>query len=338
MPLRAHGLLLLSALLALSLALWGADTDVLWALRLPRVLAGFGVGALLALAGLAMQILLRNPLADPYVLGTSSGAAVGAVAALLLFEGLMWAGAALGALLAGGLLVLLARGLWGDGRIWASFFEICSRSLRFRRGAMTPGQQSPHRPLLDDDASARLILTGAMLAALLGAVLSLMLSVTPDARLRGAIFWLLGDVSAITDTSHSLALIALAAVLAALCAWRGKSLDRLLLGSEAAALLGEPVLALRRALLLGACVATASAVSTAGTIGFVGLVVPQALRLCGLRHTASLAWASAVGGGTLLVLADGLARQVAYPLELPVGAVMALLGAPVFMALLYKHR
>jgi iron complex transport system permease protein len=316
MRLRIYALLLLSAFTALSVSLWGADASTVWSLRIPRIWAGFGVGALLALAGLAMQILLRNPLADPYVLGTSGGAAVGAVLALLVWGGLMWAGAALGALLAGLLLVGLARGLWG----------------------MQDATARQALQVADEDASARLILAGAMLAALLGAVLSLLLSLTPDSRLRGAIFWLLGDLSAADETSHSLMLLALATVLAALCAWRGKSLDRLLLGHEAALLLGEPVVALRRALLVGACVATASAVSVAGTIGFVGLVVPQALRLLGLRHTAQLAWASAVGGGTLLVLADGLARQVAYPLELPVGAVMALLGAPVFMALLYKNR
>ncbi len=275
-------------------AVQGVDWQVMQDLRVPRVAAGACVGALLAISGLALQVLLRNPLADPYVLGTSSGAAVGAIAALLL-GGLMWLGAAVGALVAGGLLLLLARG------------AISTRS---------------------DDASSRLILTGAMLAAVLGAVSTLLLTLTPDTRLRGAIFWLLGDLSG-AQPHWAATLWAVVCVL--LCMAKARSIDRLMLGSEAAHLLGEPVARLRLALLVMACLATACAVSMAGSIGFVGLVVPQALRLAGLRGTRALAWTSALGGAALLVLADALARSIAWPLELPVGAVMSLLGAPVFI-------
>lgn len=296
----------LAAAVAVLTALWGADAQTVATLRAPRVLAGLGVGALLALAGFAMQVLLRNPLADPYVLGTSSGAAVGAVAALLVFGGLMWAGAALGALLSGAVLVLLARG-----------------SLPGTAGLS----------LHEDDAGARLILTGAMLAAVLGALLTLLLTLTPDWRLRGAIFWLVGDL---TGASGGGWLLALAGALAGVCMRHARTLDRLMLGSETAWLLGEPVAAARRLLLVGACVATAASVAVAGAIGFVGLVVPQALRLAGVRTTWHLAWMSAVGGGALVVLADTLARGVAYPLELPVGALMALLGAPMFIWLLAR--
>jgi iron complex transport system permease protein len=291
------------ALFALAISLYGASADVLWSLRAPRVLAGFSVGALLALSGLAMQVLLRNPLADPYVLGTSGGAALGAIAALLA-GGLLWLGAALGALVAGLLLLWLAHGAW--------------------MGALNARE---------DDASSRLILAGAMLGAVFGAAATLLLTLAPDEGLRGAIFWLVGDLSGAGDARWA---FLLALVLVAYYAFRARAIDRLMLGMEAAWLLGEPVRRLRHELLLLACLATASAVSIAGAIGFVGLVVPQALRLSGVRSTRQLAWMSALGGGTLLILADALARNVAWPLELPVGAVMSLIGAPLFIVFLAR--
>ena len=262
-------------------------------LRAPRVAAAAGVGALLALSGLAMQSLLRNPLADPYVLGTSGGAAVGALLALM-FGIAITAGAAAGALAAGALLLWLAR-----------------RAL-----ATT------------DDASPRLILAGAMLAAMFGAMASLLLAMTPDQRLRGAIFWLVGDLSGADDGGVSLAAVA---AFAAWFVWRERALDRLLLGSVAAHLLGEPVKRLRFELLLGASLAAALAVASAGAIGFVGLVIPHALRLAGVQRTRDLALLSPLGGAAILVAADLLARTVALPIELPVGAVMAIVGAPVFV-------
>ena len=286
--------------LALLLGAAGLDAELIVTLRAPRVAAAAGVGALLALAGLAMQVLLRNPLADPYVLGTSGGAAMGALIALALGLAL-GLGAALGALLAAVALLLIAR-----------------RALA-----------------TSDDASVRLILSGAMLAALFGAATSLLLTVTPDQRLRGAIFWLIGDLSGATQGGWCL--LGAAVLTAALLA-RQRSVDRLLLGSEAALLLGEPVRRLRLELLVAAALATALAVATAGAIGFVGLVVPQTLRLLGVQRTRWLAPLSALGGATLLVGADLLARTVAAPMELPVGAVMALLGAPVFIALLARPR
>ena len=286
---------LLLAVVAAGLALGSAgfDLEMIRALRAPRVAAAAGVGALLALSGLAMQSLLRNPLADPYVLGTSGGAAVGALLALM-FGVAITAGAAIGALAAGALLLWLAR-----------------RAL-----ATT------------DDASPRLILAGAMLAALFGAMASLLLALTPDQRLRGAIFWLVGDLSGASDGGASLAA---AAAFVAWFAWRERALDRLLLGSVAAHLLGEPVRRLRFELLLGASLAAALAVASAGAIGFVGLVIPHALRLAGVQRTRDLALLSPLGGAALVVAADLLARTVALPIELPVGAVMALVGAPVFV-------
>lgn len=276
----------------------GWDPSLILALRWPRVLAAAGVGALLALAGLVMQVLLRNPLADPYVLGTSGGASVGALSALLLGTS-PWTGAGAGALGAGALLLWLARSALAS----------------------------------TDDASPRLILVGAMLASLFGALATLLLMLTPDERLRGAVFWLVGDLSAAQDGG---ACLSGAALLLALLAWRARSVDRLMLGAEVAGLLGEPVRRLRLELLVAASLAVGLAVATAGAVGFVGLVVPQAWRLAGVHGARELAGLSALGGATLLVGADLAARVAAAPMELPVGAVMALLGAPCFIALLVR--
>jgi iron complex transport system permease protein len=292
MPLRwtialAAATVVVAAGLALGSGGW--DLGLILALRAPRVLAAAGVGALLALSGLVMQVLLRNPLADPYVLGTSGGASVGALGALLLGMSL-WLGAALGALGAGAVLLLLARSALAS----------------------------------TDDASPRLILVGAMLAALFGAFATLLLMLTPDERLRGAIFWLVGDLSAARDGG---ACLAVAALLLGALLWRGRSVDRLMLGAEAAGLLGEPVRRLRVELLGAASAAVGLAVATSGAVAW---------RLAGVQQTRELACLSALGGATLLVGADLVARLAAAPMELPVGAVMALIGAPCFIALLVR--
>ena len=281
------------AALALAVGSGGWDVQLIEVLRAPRVAAAAGVGSLLALSGLALQVLLRNPLADPYVLGHSGGASVGALVALLLGAPL-WAGSGCGALVAGLVLLWLAR------------------------------------PALAvaDDASPRLILLGAMLASIFGAVATLLLALVPDERLRGAIFWLVGDLSGANASLHDLAA---ALVFVAWLWWRGRSVDRLMLGADAAWLLGEPVRRLRLELLVLASIAVGLAVSTAGAIGFVGLVVAQGWRLAGVLRTRELAVLSALSGAGLLMAADLLARVVATPLELPVGAVMALIGAPCFI-------
>ena len=283
----------LVAALALGLGSGGWDWQLIVTLRAPRVAAAAGVGSLLALAGLALQVLLRNPLADPYVLGHSTGASVGALAALLL--GLqLWIGAASGALVAGLLLLWLAR----------------------------PALAAA------DDASPKLILLGTMLAAIFGAVSTLMLALVPDQRLRGAIFWMVGDLS---GADASLWNLAAAAVFVAWLWARGRSVDRLMLGADAAWLLGEPVRRLRLELLVFASLAVGLAVATSGSVGFVGLVVAQGWRLAGVLRTRELALLSALSGAALLMGADLLARMVVAPLELPVGAVMALIGAPCFI-------
>ena len=294
------GALLGAVLLGLASGAGGWQPALIEQLRAPRVLAGAGVGALLAEAGLALQLLLRNPLADPFVLGASAGAGFGAIA-MLLAGGALWLGSVGGALAALGLLLLLGR-----------------RALA-----------SPH-----DEAAAQLILIGAMLAALFGAGSTLLLALVPTQSLRGAMFWLVGDLA---GARWGGALCGLAVLLGALLLGGRRAFDRLALGGEHAWLLGEPVARLRLALVLIAALATGAAVATAGAIGFVGLVVPHLLRLRGAVRMRQLAWAVPLLGAALLVAADALARIVATPYELPVGAVTALCGAPVFIALLARE-
>jgi iron complex transport system permease protein len=276
--------------------------QVLFDLRLPRALAAFACGGLLALAGALMQILLRNPLADPYVLGVSGGAAVGALLAMLFGLPLMLAhgGAFVGALAA----MLLVFGLaHGDGS-WTQ---------------------------------TRLLLTGVVVAAGCGAVVALILTLAPEQRIQGMLFWLMGDLSQAGQAVDPFALIAvLAAALAAALPF-ARELNLLTRGFDAALALGVAVPILRRVIYLVASLATAVAVTTAGSIGFVGLIVPHLVRLAVGNDQRLLLPASVLAGGSLLVLADTLARTVAAPIQLPVGVLTALIGVPVFLYLLGRR-
>ncbi|TAK91844.1 MAG: iron ABC transporter permease [Burkholderiaceae bacterium] len=271
--------------------------DVLFNLRLPRTLAAFAVGGLLGLAGALMQVLLRNPLADPYILGTSGGAGVGALTVLLLFGSSVWmsVGAGLGALGAIALVFALAR---GDGS-WTQ---------------------------------ARLLLTGVAVAAFCGALTSLLLSLAPDGILRGMIFWLLGDLSG--ADWHAAAIVLLLALLCLLPFAR--DLNVLALGPQQAHSLGVNVPRVRAAIYLGTAFAVAVSVTTAGMIGFIGLLVPHSLRLLFGNDQRLLLPASALGGGIVLMLADLLSRILIAPQQLPVGVVTAALGAPFFLLLLQR--
>jgi iron complex transport system permease protein len=290
--------------------------DILWQLRFPRAMSAFAVGGLLALAGALMQVLLRNPLADPYVLGVSGGAAAGAMSMMLLAPvslyawGIQWAahlGALLGALAAVGLLFILAR------------------HALMRVGPAFSGAPS----------GVRLILTGVMVAAGFGALMTLILSVAPDAKLRGMIFWLMGDLE--NSLLYGPAWVALCIVLLWSVA-NAARLNVLAHGDTAAQLLGIPVIKLRAKALFVASLATAIAVAVAGTIGFVGLVVPHALRLVIGNDQRILLPAAALTGGAALALADLAARTVVAPIQLPVGVITALVGVPVFLALLMRSR
>jgi len=266
-------------------------------LRLPRALAAFAVGGLLAVAGSLMQVLLRNPLADPYVLGLSGGAACGALTALLLGAAAFATPAAfVGACVSTSIVFGLARG----------------------RGAWSP---------------TRLLLTGVVVAAGFGALIMLILSLAPDAQVRGMLFWLIGDLSGATQ--GTLALAALVVVLA-LALPLARDANLLARGDLAAASLGVPVAGVTLALHALAAAATAVAVTVAGSIGFVGLVVPHAVRLVLGNDQRYLLPASALAGGALLVVADTLARTIVAPAQLPVGVLTALAGVPMFLWLLRK--
>jgi iron complex transport system permease protein len=275
-------------------------------LRLTRAASAFVTGASLSLAGVMMQALLRNPLADPYVLGISSGAAVGALAALL-FGAALWAvdlGAVAGAFLVSLLLYLLAR-----------------REL---------GGKAQREVAVD---SSSLLLTGVILASACMALVTLMLSVAPDSRLRGMVFWMIGDLSGVQWRLLPWLILAGAFVFALRLA---RSVNVMALHAEAAATLGVNVGRLRRALFVLAGLLTASAVSTAGSIGFVGLIVPHACRYAfGPDHRLLLP-AATLSGGAFLVLADTIARTILAPQQLPVGVLTAFIGAPVFLFQLHQ--
>ncbi len=271
---------------------------IVWELRLPRVLSAFACGALLALAGVLLQALVRNPLAEPYVLGISGGAALAAVAALFLGAGLT--GVRVAALV--GALVT----------VWLVF------ALSYRR----------HWDLY------RLLLTGVVLAAGCGAGVSLLLVLAPPLSARGMLYWLMGDLSAAqTPAWPGAALL----VVAAFALAHARALNALAAGALQALAVGVAVDRLQVGIYFVASLATAAVVSEAGTIGFIGLVVPHAVRLLGLTDHRALLPAATLLGGISLVLADLAARTLAAPPQLPVGAITALIGVPVLLWLLGRR-
>jgi iron complex transport system permease protein len=285
-----------------------AASEILHRLRLPRALAAMATGALLALAGALMQVLLRNPLADPYVLGLSGGAALGALSLIALGGGVLAVhfGAFVGALAS--VLAVFALAHHDMGRIDSA--------------------SSP-------DVTPRLLLTGVMLSALSMAGVSIILTLAPNDQLRGMLFWMLGDLSGADMPAFALA----SPVLLCALLWPlGRELNLLLRGPGPAQMLGVPVARVRMMIYLAASLAAALAVATAGTVGFVGLVVPHALRLWLGNDQRLLLPASALAGAAFLLAADTLARTLMSPLQLPVGAITALVGAPTFIALLMRGQ
>jgi len=274
--------------------------ELVWRLRLPRAAAAWTVGALLSLSGCLMQVLLRNPLADPYILGVSGGASFAALLGMTLgvsvavLPALAWAGALVSILV----VFSLAR---GEGP-WSG---------------------------------TRLLLTGVVTASGWAALISLLLTLGPDGSLRGMLFWLIGDLS-----YASLPYWAVAVLVAVflLCMGMARSLNVLAMGETTARLLGEPTHKLLWLVYLLASVLTATAVSIAGNIGFVGLIVPHLMRLLVGSDHRVLFPAAAMFGGLFLVLSDTLARTALAPRQLPVGVVTALLGVPLFLLLLNRAR
>ncbi len=283
-------------------ALLGSESpagDIVFQLRLPRALAGFACGGLLALAGALMQVLLRNPLADPYVLGISGGAGVGAMFALLL-----------------GLPVLGVDGLAFAGALGAMFIVF---GLAHGDGSWT---------------QTRLLLTGVIVAAGCGALVALMLAVAEEHKLRGMLFWLMGDLGQSASWWPPLLSLSIALLFAMPFA---RELNLLARGLMQAQALGVAVNRLRYVIYLLASLATAASVTTAGSIGFVGLIVPHLVRLATGNDQRLLLPASVLAGGSLLVLADTLARTIIAPQQLPVGVLTALIGVPVFLFMLSRQ-
>ncbi|HBG29606.1 FecCD family ABC transporter permease [Candidatus Macondimonas diazotrophica] len=274
--------------------------QIVWSVRLPRALAAFAVGGLLAVAGALMQVMLRNPLADPYVLGVSGGASVAAL--LGLMAGMGTAQIALPAFLGALGSIALVFGLARQGSGW-----------------------NP----------ARLLLSGVGLAAGWWALIRFLLAVADPFHLPGMLFWLMGDLGAVVRTPWWA--LAVLAILAGLALPLGRSLNVLARGSLQARSMGVPVGRLQPAIHIVAALATASAVTVAGSVGFVGLVIPHLLRLAIGNDQRLLIPAAALAGGGFLVLADTLARTILAPQQLPVGVVTAFLGVPMFLYLLNRR-
>lgn len=276
------------------------EQAVLLQLRLPRALTAFALGGLLALSGVLMQVLLRNPLADPYILGSSGGAAAAALLALLLgLNG--WPvemAAAVGAFITTVLVFALAH---------------------------TEGSWSP----------TRLLLTGVVVAAGASALVSLLLALGDEAKLRGMLFWLMGDIS---NTQRSLPLWLLLITAAGFSWLLARQLNVMTRGELQAHILGMNLRQLRITLFAISAVITAAAVTTAGSIGFVGLIIPHLARLLVGADHRKLIPAATLMGGSLLTLADTAARTLFAPRQLPVGALTALIGVPVFIALMFRRQ
>lgn len=268
-------------------------------LRWPRTFSALLAGGLLALAGLLMQVLLRNPLADPFVLGLSGGASVAALLAMLVgLSGWLLSGAAFIGALASLLLVMVL--------------------------AASQGRLEPNR----------LLLTGVVLSSLWSALIALILSLSPDKDLRGLLFWLLGDL---VPQPFRLWLALPLPLCTLLAFMAGRHLNLLAEGEDNARALGVDTRKLSWMLYLGASALTALAVSLCGTIGFVGLLTPHALRLVGVSNHRHLALSTPLLGASLVLLADTLARLVAAPIQLPLGVVTALLGVPLLLWLLSRR-
>jgi iron complex transport system permease protein len=275
---------------------------IVWELRAPRVALGLLVGGALGASGAALQALVRNPLADPYLLGLSGGASLGAVVAIVLGLSSLWAmplAAFAGALLTIVIVYRLALVAGGglDGRV--------------------------------------LLLAGVVVGAFAGAVTSGILSVSESAQVRSAMLWLLGGLGG-TGWRGVAALAAYSVIPLAILAHEARALDLLALGEEPAAFLGADAARTRRRVYLAASMLTAASVASAGIIGFVGLAVPHLVRMLRGQDHRGLLPSSFLLGGAFLIIADAGARTLFAPLELPVGVITAVVGVPLFAVLLRR--
>ncbi len=269
-------------------------------LRLPRALAAFATGALLSLAGVLMQVLLRNPLADPYILGVSGGSALATLLAMLLGVNTFW--------------------LTGSAFLGALLSIVLVFSFAHKAGGWSISQ---------------LLLTGVILASGWGALISFVLVIAPPEKIKGMLFWLMGDLSYDRPLLFSYLILLIGFTVAMRIS---RQLNILLWGDLQASSLGVNTKALRIIIFFLSSLLTAGAITLAGSIGFVGLVIPHLVRLMvGTDHRLLLP-ASALVGGSLLIVADTLARTILAPQQLPVGILTALIGVPLFLFLLKRSQ
>lgn len=268
-------------------------------LRLPRTLAAFATGALLAQAGALMQVLVRNPLADPYILGVSGGAATAVLIGMLLG-------------LSG------AFGLTALAFVGALVAMLLVFVLAHQKGNWTP---------------TRLLLTGVVVAAGWGAAISLILTLSPANNLHGMLFWLMGDLSYSSSVSFAFTALIIGLGLSLLLS---SQLNVLIRGDKLAVTLGVNLKQLHIKIYILASLLTAAAVVQAGSIGFVGFIVPHLIRLAGITDHRFLLPAATLGGGILVLVADTAARTMIAPQQLPVGIITALIGIPLFLFLLQR--
>ena len=276
---------------------------IIWQIRFPRVLLATLVGAALSLGGLVFQALLRNALAEPYILGISGGSAIGAIIGILMGFS-RFPGVSLTAF-AGSIAILLLILIMSSGQT-----------------------------ILKKDA---LLLSGVMVNAFCAAVIMFLLSMTQDSRLHNIIFWLMGDLSMV-DMGHAGILAAILFPCFILIFWFSNSMNLLLMGKEMAQTMGINIKAVTVILLVTTSFMVSATVSYCGLVGFVGLVVPHLLRLVFGPDHRVLVPACILGGGAYLVFCDVLARVLPKQGEMPAGVITAMIGAPLFIFLLKKTR
>lgn len=284
-----------------SCGLSSEQSAILFDIRLPRILLGAAVGASLASAGAGYQALLRNPLAEPYLLGISNGAAVGTMIALVFFGTHDW-----------------SRPLMAFAGALAATFVVY-RLARGRTGA------SP----------SRLILAGVIVTTFLSSAIVFITTLMDATRIRSFTFWLLGDLSGTTSNLLGVALIS-ALIGTVVLALNARSLNLLMLGERDAFDLGVEVERVRLTVFLAASLLVGASVASSGSVGYVGLVVPHLIRLSFGSDNRLTIPAASLGGALFVVVADTLARTLIAPRELPVGAITALIGAPLFIYLLKR--
>jgi len=299
-----------AAAIALALAIGSvanADFSLIYQLRLPRVLAAFAVGGLLAMSGCLLQVLTRNPLAESSVLGVSGGASVGALAVLMM----------------GG-----AGTIWVAGGAWLGSVSVLVLLW------LLVGGYATH--------PSRLLLAGVMVATGCGAITSLMIAFASDLAMPGMIHWLMGDLDSVMSLEVVGALLGIWLSVLLILMKLAPQIHLLQLGTDKALSLGVDVPFIQWMMVLLAALSAAAAVSVAGSIGFVGLLVPHMLRAMVIKRLGPdqtfLLPASGLLGGIFLVLSDMFARTVIAPSQLPVGVITALIGVPSFLFLLARLR